>query len=54
MFAAANAYLHADGKTPIRAGDTLGEDEYAANLPIIEQRLQQGGVRLAVLLEDIF
>ena len=45
---------YADGKTPVRAGDTLGEDHYARNLPVVEQRLQQGGVRLALLLEDIF
>lgn len=54
LFAAANGYLHADGKTPVRAGDTLGEDHYTHNLPVVEQRLQQGGVRLALLLEDIF
>lgn len=54
LFAAANGYLRADGKTPVRSGDTLGEDWYARNLPVAEQRLQQGGIRLALVLEEIF
>lgn len=53
-FAAANAYLHADGVTPIRKGDTLGEDWLEHNRSVIEQRLQQGGVRLALVLEQLF
>jgi hypothetical protein len=54
LFAAANGYLHADGKTPIVAGDTLDADWYARNLPVAEQRLQQGGIRLAFVLEELF
>jgi hypothetical protein len=54
LFATANGYLHADGKTPIRVGDTLGADFVARNLPVVEQRLQQGGIRLALVLEEIF
>ena len=54
LFAAANGYLHADGKTPIAAKDALGEDWYERNLPVVEQRLQQGGVRLARGLEELF
>jgi hypothetical protein len=54
LFAAANGYLHADGKTPVRAGELLGEDYYERNLPVAEQRLQQAGIRLAQLLEEIF
>ena len=53
-FAAANGYLHADGVTPIRSGDVLGEDWLAHNRPVVEQRLQQGGVRLAFVLEELF
>ena len=53
-FAAANAYLHADGVTPIRTGDALGEDWLVHNRPVVEQRLQQGGVRLALVLEELF
>lgn len=54
LFALANGYLHADGKTPIRSRDSLGEDWYARNLSVAEQRLQQGGVRLAAVLNEVF
>jgi hypothetical protein len=54
LFAEANGYLHADGKTPIAVGDTLDADWVARNLPVAEQRLQQGGIRLALVLEEIF
>lgn len=51
LFAAANGYLHADGVREVRKGDALGEDWYAHNRPVVEQRLQQAGVRLAALIE---
>lgn len=54
LFAAADGYLHADGKTQIRAGDTLDADWVEGRLPVVEQRLQQGGIRLALVLEEIF
>ncbi|HVI02256.1 MAG TPA: S1/P1 nuclease [Enhygromyxa sp.] len=54
LLAAADGYLHADGITPIRKGDTLGEDFYARNREVVELRLQMGGVRLAAVLEEIF
>lgn len=54
LFAAADGYLHADGKTQIRAGDTLDADWVERRLPVVEQRLQQGGIRLALVLEEIF
>jgi len=54
LLAAADGYLHADGITPIRKGDTLGEEFYARNKDVVELRLQQGGVRLAAVLEEIF
>ncbi|PRQ02717.1 S1/P1 Nuclease [Enhygromyxa salina] len=54
LFAAANGYLRADGMTPVRSGDALGEDWYQRNLPVAEQRLQQAGVRLALVLEELF
>jgi hypothetical protein len=54
LLAAADGYLHADGRTAIRAGDTLGTDWVARSLPVVEQRLQQGGIRLALVLEEIF
>ncbi len=53
LLAAADAYLHADGITPVRSGDTLGEDWYERNLPVAEMRLQQAGVRLAAVLEEV-
>lgn len=38
---------------PIGDGN-LGDEYYAKNQPLMLQRLQQGGVRLALLLESIF
>ncbi|NJK32230.1 MAG: S1/P1 nuclease, partial [Deltaproteobacteria bacterium] len=52
LFAAANGYVREDGVREVKSGDVLGEEWYAYNRPIVEQRLQQAGVRLAVLLED--
>lgn len=52
-FAAAEAYLHVDGLTPVRSGDTLDADWYRRNSSTAEQRLSQAGVRLAALLEAI-
>lgn len=54
LIATAEGYLHADGRTPIRSGDSLDADWVARSLPIVEQRLQQGGIRLALVLEEIF
>ena len=54
LLAAGDAYLQTDGRTPIHTGDALGEDYYASNSPIVELRLQQAGIRLALVLEDIF
>lgn len=54
LLAAADGYLHADGITPIRKGDTLGEEFYERNRDVVELRLQMGGVRLAAVLEEIF
>ncbi len=54
LLAAADGYLHADGSTPICKGDALGEDYYRRNYEVTELRLQQAGIRLAALLEDIF
>jgi hypothetical protein len=52
LFAAAYGYMSADGVHEVAKGDVLGEDWYERNKPVVEQRLQQAGVRLAVLLED--
>lgn len=52
LFAASNGYLGANGIDPVKTGDVLGEDWYERNRPVVEQRLQQAGIRLAVLIED--
>jgi hypothetical protein len=52
LFAAANGYLDAEGVGEVETGDVLGEVWYERNRSVVEQRLQQAGVRLAVLLED--
>ncbi|MFO7564786.1 MAG: S1/P1 nuclease [Enhygromyxa sp.] len=54
LLAAADGYLHTDGITPIRKGDSLGEEFYAYNKDVVELRLQMGGIRLAAVLEEIF
>jgi hypothetical protein len=51
LFAAANGYVDAEGVREVKKGDVLDEAWYERNRPIVEQRLQQAGVRLAVLLE---
>jgi hypothetical protein len=53
LLAAADGYLHADGITPIRRGDALGEEFYARNRDVVELRLQMAGVRLAAVLEEV-
>ncbi len=53
LLAIGDAYLHADGITPVRTGDALGEDYYLSNYAIAELRLQQAGIRLAAMLEEI-
>ncbi|KAK4491680.1 hypothetical protein RD792_002446 [Penstemon davidsonii] len=35
-------------------GSTLGDDYFLTRLPVVEQRLAQGGVRLAAILNSIF
>ncbi|KAL3851282.1 hypothetical protein ACJIZ3_013164 [Penstemon smallii] len=35
-------------------GSTLGDDYFLSRLPVVEQRLAQGGVRLAAILNSIF
>jgi nuclease S1 len=54
LLAAGDGYLHVDGITPIRKGDTLGEEFYVRNKGVAELRLQMAGVRLAAVLEEIF
>jgi hypothetical protein len=52
--AAREAYKDpATGRT-IKPGSKLGESYQAANLPVARRRLYQGGVRLAMLLNEVF
>lgn len=54
LLAAGDGYLHTDGITPIRKGDTLDEEFYRRNREVVELRLQMAGVRLAAVLEEMF
>lgn len=52
--ACTDAYMHADGSTPIQDGDSLDPAYYTKNLPIIEQRIMKGGAYLATVMNYIF
>ena len=49
QYACSNAYVYPNG-THIQNHFSLGLDYYNANIPLIEMRLQQAGVRLAASL----
>jgi hypothetical protein len=54
LLAARNAYRDpATGRT-IQRGDRLGEAYLEANLPVVRQRLFQAGVRVAMVLNEVF
>jgi hypothetical protein len=48
------AYTDVDEVTDILDGDTISEEYYESRLPIVEERLVAGGVRLAATLKAIF
>mmetsp|Transcript_61608 Transcript_61608/g.150820 ORF Transcript_61608/g.150820 Transcript_61608/m.150820 type:complete len:434 (+) Transcript_61608:206-1507(+) len=48
------AYTDVDEVTDIASGDTISEEYYESRLPIIEERLIAGGVRLAATIRAIF
>lgn len=52
---ARESYAHALERAydAVSPGDDLGQAYFEANLPVIEERLQQGGIRLAGLLNGI-
>jgi len=57
QLACSNAYVDADGTTHLQSGFDLGgyqDDYYNRNLPIIEEQIMKGGVRLAALFNQIF
>jgi hypothetical protein len=54
LLAAKDAYKDAASGRKIKAGTKLGESYQATNLPVARQRLYQAGVRLAMVLNEIF
>jgi nuclease S1 len=51
---AKNAYKVPGTNRQIESGEKLGADYADANLPVVRLRLYQGGIRLAMVLNDIF
>ncbi len=51
---ARGAYTQPEVAGELRSGAKLSQPYYEANLPIAEQRIEQAGVRLAVVLNAIF
>ena len=47
------AYTNTDGGL-VRKGDELAEDYYERGAKVVNQRLQQAGVRLAAILNQVF
>jgi hypothetical protein len=54
LLAAKEAYKDPATGLKIKAGTKLGEPYQAANLPVARQRLYQAGVRLAMVLNEVF
>jgi hypothetical protein len=52
--AARAAYLIPGTDKPLRSGQKLGDDYQAAQLPVVRRRLCQAGLRLAMVLNDVF
>jgi hypothetical protein len=53
LLAARGAYVMPETGALIKPGRKLGDEYQAANLPIVRRRLYEGGVRLAMLLNEI-
>ncbi len=54
LLAAREAYKDPATGRKIKPGTKLGESYQAANLPVARKRLYQGGVRLAMVLNEVF
>ena len=54
LLAAREAYMDPATGLKIKPGTKLGEPYQAANLPVARQRLYQAGVRLAMVLNEVF
>jgi nuclease S1 len=54
LWTARTAYQDPTTGNRIVSGTKLGQEYYDANLPVVRQRLAQAGLRLAVVLNDVF
>ena len=54
LLAARAAYKDPATGRKIKPGHKLGDSYQAANLPVARRRLYQGGVRLAMVLNEVF
>ena len=54
LLAARAAYQDPATGRKIKAGHKLADSYQAANLPVARRRLYQGGVRLAMVLNEVF
>jgi hypothetical protein len=54
LLAAREAYQDPKTGNRIKSGTKLGDEYQAKNLPVVRQRLAQAGVRLAIVLNEVF
>ena len=54
LLAARQAYQVPETGKRLKSGQKLGDAYLEANLPVVRQRLYQGGVRLAMVLNEAF
>ena len=54
LLAARHAYQVPETGKRLKSGQKLGDAYLIANLPVVRQRLYQGGVRLAMVLNQAF
>ncbi len=54
LLAARQAYQVPETGERLKSGQKLGDAYLEANLPVVRRRLYQGGVRLAMVLNEAF
>ena len=54
LLAARQAYQLPETGQRLKPGQKLGDAYLQANLPVVRRRLYQGGVRLAMVLNEVF
>jgi hypothetical protein len=54
LLAARQAYQVPETGKRLKSGQKLGDAYTKANLPVVRRRLYQGGVRLAMVLNEAF